>query len=206
MQQNKIKRTKKYAIIIGVCLLIGISIATLSNISLRKEWHLNEEQERKLLKVFPEDHLKKIRFYEGGILAIGSTKVVCNAVYINQRTSYSFFENQTSPTSITLLVHETTHTWQNRKGCLTNSIEALESQFQAYLLQGDRNYAYVYSLNTTLAELNPEQEATVIEDYYWLVFENGSISETYCYDCKEDTENLREQFSMKVNEILDAYR
>jgi hypothetical protein len=67
-----------------------------------------------------------------------------------------------------LLVHETTHVWQGR-----NSVFALSyvfgsaiSQCAASLGGSTTSGAYSYPANPNWGSLNPEQQASLVEDWY----------------------------------------
>ena len=168
----------------------------LLNVLLRKEVPLEEKQRQELLKLFPSELVNSINIYKGGVVPWGAPKATCGKIYYD-KTSYSgkeFLTNPLSISSLTSLVHETTHQYQYKKGflsCVKSGASSILHQFRAFLLHGSRNYAYLYPLNTDnnifspKGYYNPEQEAEIVEDYYYLKLLDGNESLISCYSCED---------------------
>ncbi len=65
-------------------------------------------------------------------------------------------------------VHELTHVWQGSHCKLhgLSEVQSLFSQAKALLRTGNRNSAYQYQVGTAWNDLNVEQQAMVVEDWY----------------------------------------
>ena len=182
-------------IIISIAVLFGIIILFfMVNFLARKDFKLTENQKNDLEIFYPDNHLDSISFYRGGLLSIGSTKVVCNSIYFNNEPSND------------LLVHEVMHTWQSRNGCIKMIASSLFNQFKSYLKYGERNQAYFYSINDNSSEFNVEQEATLVQDFYIAAFSNKSSYFLFCEDCPNEIDNeTLIKFAGKSIEILKKY-
>ncbi len=68
-----------------------------------------------------------------------------------------------------LLVHETTHVWQGRnsKLAMTYVWESVISQCRGALSGGTTSAAYRYTVGTPWKSMNPEQQASLVEDWFW---------------------------------------
>lgn len=193
----KFKFTKEGVLKIADIVFIAIVILMVLNGLSRKEIVLDEGQKQALSKIFPESHINKITFWKGGLVSIGSTKTLCNSIY---------FKKNDEITS-NLLIHETTHTWQSKtfSDCAKMTASSLYNQLAAFLKHGSRNYAYYYSLGS-LENLNAEQEASIIEDYYLLKYQNASISDLNCLDCAEyPSDEVLEALELIANLILKRH-
>ena len=187
------ERALKIINIVFIIILILILINALS----RTEVELTEEQISTLEKIFPESHIEKIKIYKGGLLSIGTAKTLCNSIY--------FHKKEEIPTY--LLVHETAHTYQFQtpSNCLKLSISSLYLQFTSFLESWDRTLIYDYSLNQK--PLNVEQEASKIEDFYYLKYEQGDLSSTGCLDCEEyEYDKVITVLESETQRILEKYK
>jgi len=199
------KKRENYTWVYAVILLLLFLVSL--NIRMRERIYLDDFQKNVLLNFFSEEHIDSIKFYRGGMVSLGSTRVLCNNIYFNPRTSSYFFEDNISSDSLSFLVHETTHTFQSRKSCLSVVVSSLSNQLFAYFKHGSRNYAYLYSINESLENFNVEQEASLVEDYFQLSFadENQTIY-INCLNCDNYTsEELFFIFKERFNEIILKY-
>lgn len=197
MKKRKIKTKKALFIALIVILIIILFLFIILNIILRKEIQLKNNDINTLEKIFPREHLENIKIYEKGLFSIGSTKAICKSIY---------FEDPYSDESISLLVHETVHTYQAKTltRCIKMSVSSLYNQFIAFLKYGSRNFAYYYSIDKI--SYNPEQEAAIIEDYFYLKFLNRDISNIYCSDCQDyKKEEVIKNLETIVKKILKKY-
>lgn len=195
----KVERRKNKKEIIAVIIAIIVAVIMLIiliNALTREKFELTNWQKQDLANIFPQEHIDKIYFYKGGLFSIGSTKTLCNSIYIDE--DYKINDSG-------LLVHEVMHTWQARKGCLTKEIiPSLYAQFSSYLTEGSRNYAYYYSINESIENLNPEQEASIVEDFYKTSLANRSEFNNFYTLCREcNDSNLT---SYEINKIADNAR
>ncbi|PIN93897.1 hypothetical protein COU54_01210 [Candidatus Pacearchaeota archaeon CG10_big_fil_rev_8_21_14_0_10_31_24] len=200
MTGKKINKKKRQIIkilaYITLFLILLLILLIFINILLRNEILLTSYQKDSLKNIFPQNHIESVRFYEGGLLSIGSTKTICKSIYIlpNEKGKH-IINNPESEEAILLIVHEVTHTFQGKRidSCIKMSLSSLYAQFRAFLKYGSRNYAYYYPLNLSFDIFNrkyfynPEQEASIIEDYYYLKFLDGNLSNTNCYDCSKNS-------------------
>ena len=71
-------------------------------------------------------------------------------------------------TIVNTFVHELTHVWQGAHSRLHGlyEVESALSQAKAILRTGNRNGAYQYAVGTPWDDLNVEQQAMVVEDWY----------------------------------------
>lgn len=185
--------------IINIIFIIIVILIMLNGL-LRKEIVLEDGQKKELSKIFPESYINKITFWKGGLASIGSTKVLCSSIYFNE--NYEITNN--------LLVHESVHTWQSKtfSNCIKMTSSSLFNQFAAFLRHGSRSYAYDYEINSleNLNDLNAEQEASIVEDYYLLKYQNASISDLNCLDCSEySNEDVLEALETAVKGIIGKY-
>ena len=181
----------------------------LINILIRERFQLKEKQRETLLLFFPEEHINRISFYKRGVFSIGSTKVLCNSIYFRDKSYWDkrFFTQPNSEFSLSLLVHGTTHTWQSRKGCLKMISSSLYNQFKSFLKYGSRSYAYYYSLEDNAEDLNVEQEASIVQDFYLASFTDMEEIGFICQDCPYPiTETALEKLKIKTERIIEKYK
>ncbi len=83
-------------------------------------------------------------------------------------------------TNMQWLVHELTHTWQYQHTGAGYLFRALWAQFRykdaAYEYGGPDGLVTGRQENKTLFSFNPEAQAQIVEDYYWLKHANGDVS------------------------------
>lgn len=107
----------------------------------------------------------KIRIKEGssGLNEFLAPHTIGNTIYLPKSS-----EGKYNPKE--LLVHEAAHVWQNQNGGTDYIADSLVSQVKGFLSGGDRNAAYEYDKpiqqGKSWKELNPEQQAHLIEDAY----------------------------------------
>jgi|SRR3989344_6201372 len=195
------KRRKKIIIIISLVILSLIFLLIVLNLVLRKSFN-PESYENDLSKLFGEGFLNdySIKIYEKGIFQTFSSLTICNSIYLKKPSLLD--ETDLS----LLLVHESTHVYQAKKvGCIRNSFSSLFHQFKAFLSTGSRGNAYFYLLKQP-DNYNPEQEATIIEDYYYLKFLEGNESYIYCLDCQYyEKGELVNSLEEKYLKIIEKY-
>jgi hypothetical protein len=194
--------------IIIIILLVLILLTIILNLILRKEVAISNNQIENLKKIFPKEHIENIKLFKGGLFSIGSTKVICKSIYFEDSGLGSyFFNNPESNESIVLLVHETAHTYQaiTLDKCIKMISSSLYNQFIAYLKYGSRNYAYYYNIKSE-KDFNPEEEASIIEDYFNLKYMDGDISGISCIDCKNyEKQELIKRLEIRAKDILNKY-
>lgn len=192
-----------------ISIFILITFFFLINVLTREKFQLDDKQKETLLIFFPSEHINNIHFYKGGTFSLGSTRVICDSIYFRDKDERDklFFNSPDDYLSLNLLVHEVTHTWQARKGCFSMSFSALYSQFKSFLTHGTRNHAYLYSLNADIKDLNPEQEASIVDNFYLLTFTNLTEFRTFCTDCGNTiNETTFEILKNKTKNILEKYK
>ena len=147
---KKRRQIKKYLVYIILSLILLFAVLIIMNDLLRNKISLTPYQKDSLKKIFPSDHIESIKFYEGGLLSIGSTRVICKSVYIHpNKWGKYIINNPDSEDAILLMIHETTHTYQGKRieSCIKMSLSSLYAQFIAFLTKGSRSYAYYYPIN-----------------------------------------------------------
>jgi hypothetical protein len=103
----------------------------------------------------------QIRIKEGslGLNNLLAAHTVGNTIYL-----------PTGNSDLPTLVHEAAHAWQYQNGGTDYIGESLWNQFKGWVSGGDRGDAYAYDeqikAGKSWADLNPEQQASVIEDAY----------------------------------------
>jgi len=194
----KRKKAKRYLKIIGFVIL-GLTILLLIlNLMLRIS--IDEElYKNNLLNIYPEEFVNSINIYQRGIVPTFSSITLCNSIYLKKR-------EMRGNDFIHLIVHEATHSYQgnNFLKCIKNSYLSLYHQFKSFLIKGSRNYAYIYSLENN--NYNPEQEAEIVADYYYLKFLNGNETIIACYSCENySKEEIIDLLESKYQSILEKY-
>lgn len=207
MKKSKKKRIKKIILIIILITIILIIVFFIVNAFLREKVILKEKDLDELKKIFPENRLSDIKVYKKGLISIGVSKTFCKSIYINVKDSPNFLKDENYNNDILLLVHETTHTYQSKTIplCIKTGISSIYNNLISYLRYGSRHYAYVYNLSEE--NYNPEQEASIIEDYFYLNFQNGDSSYIICGDCSNISDyELIKYLELKKSSILEKYR
>ena len=207
-KKTKRKKWKRIIFLVLIGIITLISVILLVNILIREKFELTKKQKETLIIFFPEEHISHLSFYKGGLFSVGSTKVICSSIYFRDKSYWDkfFFNEPNNKHSLELLVHEVTHTWQARKGCFKMSFSAVYHQFTSFLKYGSRNYAYHYSLDDNIEDLNPEQEASIIQDFYSLAFQNLSRL-VLCKDCPDPIDKTTfEKMKNKAEKIIEKYR
>lgn len=106
--------------------------------------------------------LRKIGLFEFSVAAFTHG----NTIYIPSKRLDADSDSIANP----LLVHEVTHVWQYQNGGADYMRESLINQFHGWRGAGNRHHAYDYvrgiKEGKTWAQLNPEQQAKLIEDCY----------------------------------------
>lgn len=171
---------KRSLIIIG-CIYLAISFSVIMNELTREKIILDEHQFNSLKYFFSAEHIGNVSFYKGGLFSIGASKALCNSVYINPRANPYFALNESSAMSIGLLIHETMHTWQARKGCLRMITLSLGAEYWSFFSTGEIANAYYYSISQS--KFNMEQEANIPRDLFLILNEDSFI--IHCTDCQE---------------------
>ena len=129
--------------------------------------------------------LDVIRVKQGGLVTLGASKCVGNTVYLADDCFDS--NGNLNNRGINTLAHEVAHVWQNQNGGGDYIHKALASQAWAAITGGSRNGAYNWreGMNEGLhfTELNPEQQATLVEEIT-MAMRNGTFLEKN-YSAKE---------------------
>lgn len=134
---------------------------------------LTVEEMAELEKVFVGTvDLSKIVIKEGKIGAMGASKrafTLCNIIYIPGMDGAGFGGPGT-PGYVRLLVHEAVHVWQFQNGGTDYITGSLKEQTKGWWSgKGTREaYQYEYGVKAgkSWEQLNPEQQARLIEDSY----------------------------------------
>ncbi|MBM3231967.1 hypothetical protein FJZ21_01150 [Candidatus Pacearchaeota archaeon] len=190
----KRKLSKTWIILIS---LIGlIFFLVILNIILREKMEI-ENYEQNIKNIFGENFIRdyNVKFYSKGIFQTFSSITVCNSIYLKNPSKL------TDNSLKSLIIHESTHIYQNKEeGCVKNSLSSLYHQFKAFITKGSRGHAYLYSLDSE--SYNPEQEASIIEDYHYLKYLDGSKENILCTSCenyeKEEVIILLEEKYKKI--------
>lgn len=108
--------------------------------------------------------------------------VVGNIVYMtNTWCGRAVFQPDGSFTreGLETLIHEVGHVWQNQNGGGFYMHRALLAQFGAFLHSGERHGAYQwrkeYAAGAAFEQLNPEQQATLMEDIGVALRDHGQV-------------------------------
>lgn len=108
--------------------------------------------------------------------------VVGNIVYLtNTWGGQAVFQPDGSLTreGLETLIHEVGHVWQNQNGGGFYMHRALLAQFGAFLRSGERHGAYQwrreYAAGASFEQLNPEQQATLMEDIGVALRDHGQV-------------------------------
>lgn len=75
------------------------------------------------------------------------------------------------------LIHELTHVWQYQHGGTSYLSHSVQTQIAA-ARRGNRNFAYAYELapGTSFFDFTPEQQASIVENYFSMVRDQVQIS------------------------------
>tara|TARA_Y100000034_G_C6885657_1_gene406634 strand:+ start:739 stop:1398 length:660 start_codon:yes stop_codon:yes gene_type:complete len=216
------KKTKKIILISLSAAASIIILLIILNIILR-DIQPKDNYKSELLKIFPEEFTNtNFKIYKGGIIPTFSSITLCKSIYFKPSDIKDI--NKTNR----LLIHEATHLYQVKKGfskCISNGASSLFHQFRVYLSHGSRGYAYLYPLNpdnnifSPKSYYNPEQEASMVEDYYYLKFQEGNVSYTNCYKCLDyvdrstcdacsefhSKDKIISELEVKYNNIIKKY-
>ena len=123
--------------------------------------------------------LDLVRVKRGGLVTVGASKAVGNTIYLADK----YFDSNGNLTSAgkRTLAHEMGHIWQNQNGGGDYIHKALFAMAKAAIETGSRNDAYDWRAGMlegkSFQELNPEQQATVIEDIA-VAMRNGNFDST----------------------------
>ena len=118
-----------------------------------------------------------------GSATIGTALSFVNAGYI-MRVGRRFYGDLTEIDLDTqdddaqaLLVHETTHAWQGRnsKLAMTYVWGSVISQCSGKASAGTTSAAYSYRIGMPWKDMNPEQQAKLVEDWFWQDEESTKI-------------------------------
>lgn len=162
---------------------------------------LNNQEIAELRKVYGDTiDYSQIRLKEGnlGLNQLLAPHTVGNTIYIPEgsldknSSTYAADRNQ-------LLVHETAHVWQYQNGGTDYISESLYNQAKGAIGGGSRNEAYEFEQpirdGKSWTELNPEQQAHLIEEAYVkglfddpnarFIFDDGSDQTAFVRDAIE---------------------
>jgi hypothetical protein len=158
-------------------LLIGGSVVGTTQTFLGLEpkgRELTPKVTNKLQKIYADSlDFAKIRLKEGeiGLFGFGGAPFTyCNTIYIPAGRLPPAEHPDYEDALIDLLAHEVHHVWQYQNGGADYMSDSLVNQFAAHLKTGTRNGAYDFERGInegkTWAQLNPEQQAYLIEKSY----------------------------------------
>lgn len=164
-----------------------------NNFNIKSEPLKFTEAELKILdEVFGNSiDLNKVKLRLGGILSWGSTKVIGNIIYINKFSS--FIKLRGKAYSNSLLVHETVHVWQYHRIGIKYALKSIYDQFRGFLKTGSRGAAYKYSLepNKKLVDYGIEQQAQIIQDYWFIKkFKSMQSAKLNCKNLDSNSEKI----------------
>ncbi len=128
---------------------------------------LSEEEKRMLRQVYGDSvDLDRVRVKRGGWVSYGAARTVGDTIYLPD--SYFDADGDLNTRGSRTLTHEMGHVWQFQNGGADYIHESLWAQAKATLDSGDRGGAYDWrqgmNEGKSFAELNPEQQASVIEE------------------------------------------
>ena len=147
---------------------------------------LTDNEKRELLTMFPEEHINSISLYHGSIIREigGGAMASCGVVFTDEKYRHE----------IPILIHEYAHTLQMNKNCLNSMREGIILQFK----RGGNN---IYSYNISDQEFTMEQEAQIVQDWYYLNEGHGMWT-TFCIDCTSDNLTLG-RYDLLKSKILE---
>ena len=106
-----------------------------------------------------------VRIKRGGLVTIGAPKTVGNTIYLSDNCFDA--NGDLNKRGLGTLAHEMGHVWQNQNGGGDYIHQALGHQAVAAIKYGSRNEAYAWrdamDQGKQFSELNPEQQASIIE-------------------------------------------
>lgn len=129
--------------------------------------------------------LEKVRITRDHTASLGAPKGIRYTIHL--KSDWGHFVDNTLELSyrgLIVLIHEIGHVWQFENGGYSYMHKSLWAQYQAYRRTGSRNGAYdwetVDTERTPWEDWNPEQQATVIEDYNrcWLRTQDGTAADS----------------------------
>jgi hypothetical protein len=129
---------------------------------------LTEEEKRQLKTIFLDSvdlDAIRLKLRRVGLFGLSPAPFThADTIYIPDK---GWLTSGSDAVSIELLAHETTHVWQYQNGGANYMRESLIEQFHGWRKAGTRGAAYDYEKGIaegkTWAELNPEQQAKLIE-------------------------------------------
>lgn len=128
---------------------------------------LSDAEKREFQKIYGDSvDLDLVRVKKGGLGSVGAARTVGNTVYLPGK--YFDASGRLNADGKETLAHEMGHVWQNQNGGGDYMHRALWAQAKAAVGSGSRSAAYDWhgpaSAGVAFRDLNPEQQAHVIED------------------------------------------
>jgi hypothetical protein len=112
--------------------------------------------------------LAAVKIVRGGAAALGASRTIGDTIYLQDGEFAGSCGLDLDPDSTTL-IHELTHVWQFQHGGASYIAGALSAQLGSVLTTGERDAAYDYTAllerGTPWESWNPEQQASLVEDY-----------------------------------------
>lgn len=173
---------KIFIMIFAICTLIGEFL--IGNILCRKSVYLTEQQTAQMNVIYPKTLFNEVKIYTGGLMSLGSTRVMCRSIYLT-KADLEEYQSGTLSGKATL-VHELLHAYENETltDCLASSADSLSQQLYAWIKYKNRNYAYAYYLNAQgNYKYTAEQRAMLVQDYYRKVI-NLAPPTRMCKNCR----------------------
>jgi hypothetical protein len=134
---------------------------------------LNETETAELRKVYGNSiDLSQIRIKEGdlGLNNLLAPHTIGNTIYLPKNSMLDPSNPRYSQDRLETLVHEVAHTWQYQNGGTDYIGASVWNQLKGAVSGGSRNAAYEYDepikSGKSWTELNPEQQAHLIENAY----------------------------------------
>lgn len=189
MQKKMIQRKKKRKFLGGILGAIGGAIvgalvggpigaivgaiggAIIGDKIARRQRRLTDEEKTIARGVFHDSiDYSKVVITRNSMFSVGSTKTIGNKIHFLYDSEFKGDTMELSGEGMQTLIHELGHVWQYQNGGIAYIPKALWAQYQATRKTGDRDAAYewldAHYANKPWEKWNPEQQASLAEDYY----------------------------------------
>ena len=142
---------------------------------------LDEKMKNQLYAFYGDSlNLQVVRIKLGNIInklsSEAAPRTIGNNIFLRESWGYQVFDDKGKLTDAgrKLVMHEMAHIWQHRKDGGDYICKSAWHQFSAWKSAGDRNDAYnwqkaIKNKNIRFSDLNPEQQANVLELINWLI-------------------------------------
>ena len=148
---------------------------------------LTDEEKDFLRSVYGDSiDVDAIRVRRGGGTELfgAAPHTIGNTIHMREESDFGtdyFNEDGTlTEDGLILLAHEAAHVWQNQNGGGDYLHKSIGSQLAAWISGGDRNGAYewesAFTAGVSFADMNPEQQAEIIEEIAGYIARSGSTN------------------------------